>query len=114
MRVDFVFAGIPVVDRDAALAWYERALGRPPDLVPNADEAAWQLTDSAWICLERDPAHAGAVRHTVLVGDLHALVAELEGRGAPPAPIETIPGKALTAVLTDPDGNRIQLGQPLG
>jgi hypothetical protein len=33
MVVTYVFAGIPVANRDAAV-------GRPPDLLPNDDEAA--------------------------------------------------------------------------
>jgi hypothetical protein len=49
MAVTHVFAGIPVADRDAAVGWYERLAARPPDLIPNADEAAWQLNDTGWV-----------------------------------------------------------------
>jgi hypothetical protein len=38
MAVTYVFAGIPVADRDAAVDWYKRLVGRPPDLIPNDDE----------------------------------------------------------------------------
>src|SRR5262245_36173449 len=49
MAVTYVFAGIPVAHRDAAAGWYERLIGRPPDLIPNDDEAAWRLTETGWI-----------------------------------------------------------------
>jgi hypothetical protein len=114
MRAEYLFAGIPVADRDAAVAWYEAALGREPDLIPNDNEAAWQLTDSAWIYLIGDPERAGTALNTILVADLTALVAGFEGVGLTASPIDTsIPGM-LTSVLTDPDGNRIQFAQQAG
>ena len=70
VSAEHLFAGIPVADRDAAMQWYARLLGRPPDLVPNDREAAWRLTDSAWICLYADAEPPGAAPHTVLVSDL--------------------------------------------
>lgn len=54
-----VFASIPVGDRDAAVSWYGRLLGRPPDLIPNKDEAAWRITDSGWIYVIADAVRAG-------------------------------------------------------
>jgi hypothetical protein len=43
MGITDVFAGLPVVDSRAVQPWYERLTGRPPDLVPNDNEVAWQL-----------------------------------------------------------------------
>jgi predicted enzyme related to lactoylglutathione lyase len=113
MRGEAVFAGIPVADRDAAVRWYETAFGREPDLIPNADEAAWRLTDTGWVYVIADPGRAGTALNTVLVADLTALVAELERSGLAPSRVETIPGTVMTSTLTDPDGNRLQFGQPL-
>jgi catechol 2,3-dioxygenase-like lactoylglutathione lyase family enzyme len=114
MKAEYLFAGIPVADRDAAVAWYEGALGREPDLIPNADEACWQLTDSGWIYVIADPDRAGTALNTILVADLTGLVAGFERLGLGPSPIDTsIPGM-LTSVLTDPDGNRIQFAQQVG
>ena len=48
--------GVRVADLEAAIAWYERFAGRPADLVPNDDEAAWRFTESGWIYLVRDAA----------------------------------------------------------
>ena len=44
--VSYAFTGLPVADLDSARAWYERLVGRPPDLIPNENEAAWRLTDT--------------------------------------------------------------------
>jgi hypothetical protein len=113
MTFTYVFAGIPVADIAAGRAWYERLLDRAPDLVPNDREAAWQLTETSWIYLLADPGRAGSSLHTVLVDDLEALFADLRGRGLAPQPIETIPGAVRTSTITDPDGNRIQFGEPI-
>jgi len=38
VRPTHVFAGIPVSDYDAAVAWYEQLLGKPPNMLPSAAE----------------------------------------------------------------------------
>jgi hypothetical protein len=53
--VAHVFTGVPVSDRNAAVGWYERFTGRVPELIPNEREAAWQLTESAWIYVTSRP-----------------------------------------------------------
>jgi catechol 2,3-dioxygenase-like lactoylglutathione lyase family enzyme len=109
---EHLFAGIPVSDRDAAVAWYERLLGRPPDLVPNEEEAAWQLTGAGWICVIADEQHAGSARHTLLVDDLDAFLNALTERGIEAGPIEIVSGSVRTTVVSDPDGNLLKVGQP--
>lgn len=59
MAITEVFAGIATADYRSALAWYERLLGRPPDLLPKEDEAAWQLTEAGWIYVRGDTNRAG-------------------------------------------------------
>jgi predicted enzyme related to lactoylglutathione lyase len=109
--IDHLFANIPVRDREAAGEWYERLFGRPPDLLPNAREAAWQLTDTGWIVIEADPPRAGTALHTLLVADLDALLAEIAQRGVPVGPVETIGPGVRQAIVADPDGNRLKVGQ---
>jgi len=111
---DHLFAGIPVSDRQAAGEWYERLLGRPPDLIPNAREAAWRLTDSGWLVIERDPARAGSALHTLLVADLDGFLAGLAERGVRAGPVELIGDGVRQAIVSDPDGNRLKVGQPPG
>ena len=111
MTVTELFAGMPVTDLPAALAWYERLLGGAPAFYPNDDEAVWRVA-GGWVYVVRDAARAGNALVTLLVDDLDAEVAALAARGIRPGPIETIPGAVRTAKIEDPDGNRIQLGQP--
>ena len=35
----YLFAGVAVADLAAEIDWYTRLFGRPPDILPNADEA---------------------------------------------------------------------------
>jgi catechol 2,3-dioxygenase-like lactoylglutathione lyase family enzyme len=109
-----VFAGLAVADLPAALAWYERLLGRPPDLVPNWNEAAWQLTENGWIYVVGDSTRAGKGLLTLLVDDVDERIAEFAERGLAPVTIETLPNVVRKATIADPEGNQITLGQPLG
>jgi catechol 2,3-dioxygenase-like lactoylglutathione lyase family enzyme len=103
MSINHVFAGIPVTDYAAARPWYERLLGREPDLLPHDTEAAWQLTETAWVYIVEDAERAGRGMVTILVEDVDAWVDNAD---------ESIPG-VRRAEITDPDGNRIQFGQPI-
>src|SRR5438128_2237071 len=58
MEYTHVFAGVAVADFPGAAAWYERLLGRPPDLVPNWNEVAWQITETGWIYIVGDSTRA--------------------------------------------------------
>jgi Glyoxalase/Bleomycin resistance protein/Dioxygenase superfamily len=111
--MNHVFAGIGVSDIRGASAWWERLVGRPPDLVPNNNEVAWQLTDGGWIYLIGDTRRAGRGLVTVLVDDIDAEVARMAERGIEAPPVEELPGLVRTTRITDPDGNEIQFGQPL-
>lgn len=114
MTVAHLFAGIPVTDRDMAVSWYERLTGRPPDLIPNEQEAAWRLTETGWIFILVDPARAGTGLHTLLVENLDTCIAELAGRCIETGPVQILGTAARRAIVTDPDGNQLALGQPLG
>ncbi len=111
MPVSAVFAGIHVADLPAAIAWYERVAGRPPDLIPNDDEAAWQCTESGWIYLVRDAGRAGTAAVTLLVDDLDERLDALAGRGIAAGEIETLANGVRKLVLTDPEGSTIAFGE---
>jgi hypothetical protein len=112
MAVMHVFAGIPVADYSEAVAWYGRLAGRPPDLIPNEDEAAWQMNEVSWICVIADAARAGSARHTLLVDDLDAFLVGLAERGIAVGPVETIGYAVRFTIIADPDGNHLKVGQP--
>ena len=97
MRPTHVFAGIPVTDYGAAIEWYEQLLGRQPDMIPKDGEAVWQLREGASIYVVVDPERAGRALVTIAVDSVGSL------------PSEPGPGGMPTAVVHDPDGNRLQV-----
>jgi catechol 2,3-dioxygenase-like lactoylglutathione lyase family enzyme len=105
------FAGVPVTDLAAALAWYERLFGGAPDFRPDADEAVWRIA-GGWVYVVRDPARAGNALLTLLVDDLEAHVAGIAARGLRAETVDTAPGAVPRARIEDADGNRITFGQP--
>ena len=108
---DILFAGVPVADLEAARAWYERLLGRAPDMVPNETEVVWQLAEAGWIYVVADAERAGRALLTVIVDDLDGLLAGLCERGLAAGPVETLGTGVRRAEIADPEGNRIAFGE---
>jgi hypothetical protein len=111
LTIAYFFAGIAVADYGAALEWYQRFFGRPPDVVVAENEAMWQFVEKSWIYVVGDATRAGKALLTSLVDDLDAQIAELAVRGLTPAAIEVVPGVPRKAVFIDPEGNRLTFGQ---
>ncbi len=109
MTVD-LFAGVPVRDYDAAVAWYERLLGAPPAFRPNDVEAVWEVAEHRYLYIDVRPAHAGHAMHTVFVGDFDDRLARIAERGLEPAEIEDYDNGVRKAIFHDPDGNEIGFG----
>jgi predicted enzyme related to lactoylglutathione lyase len=105
-----LFAGIPVSDYPAALAWYETLFGEPPAFFPNDIEAVWKLAENRWVYIKQLPEHAGHAVHTVFVDDLDGFIAEIAGRGLEPAEQEAYSNGARKAIYRDPEGNEIGFG----
>jgi catechol 2,3-dioxygenase-like lactoylglutathione lyase family enzyme len=106
----YLFAGVAVADLAAEVDWFSRLFGRPPDILPNEDEAMWGATGSASVYLVRRPDRAGGAHLTVAVADLDRWIADLAARGIDAARVETVPaGRKL--VLHDPEGNEIGLAE---
>ena len=109
MQVD-LFAGIPVRDHGEALAWYKRLLGSEPSFAPHATEAVWELAEHRFLFIVEGPEHAGHAMHTIFVGDLDVMVAEIAARGIQPVQRETYSNGVRKATYRDPDGNEVGLG----
>jgi predicted enzyme related to lactoylglutathione lyase len=105
-----LYAGIPVGDYTAALAWYERLLGSPPTFVPDNTEAVWELAEHRSVVIEQRPEHAGHAMHTIFVDDLDALVGQIADRGLEPIKRETYANGVRKATYRDLDGNEIGFG----
>jgi hypothetical protein len=102
-----LFAAISTADYAAGRAWWERFFGREPDLLPNDHEAAWRVTTDGWIYVIGDADRAGKALVTLLVDDLDAWIARL---ALDVSEMETMPGGIRALMVTDPEGNAIQLG----
>ncbi len=113
LTINHVFAGIAVADYDSALAWYKRFFGRSPDVIVTENESMWQVVHTGWIYVVGDANRAGKALLTLLVDDLEDLVAGLGERGLETSAIDTVPGLYRKAVITDPEGNMISLGEDL-
>jgi len=111
LAINVVFAGIPVADLDAAIDWYERLFGAPPDMAPNDTERTWRLTDQSWVYVVADPERAGNGLVTLMVDDLDARLTAIRERGIEVGEVEEINEKTRKAEIVDPDGNRIGFGQ---
>lgn len=111
MAVDVLFAGIPVTELEPAIEWYERFLGSAPDMAPNETERAWRLTDDSWVYVVEDPERAGYGLVTLIVPDLDARIAELNGSGIKTGDVRRLNEKTRTLLVPDPEGNRIQLAE---
>ena len=95
--------------------WYGRLLGSEPDFWPNDDEAVWKVAGNGWLYVIRDEeGRRGGALFTMLIDDLDDTLSELEGRGIEAGEINEVPGEVRSAYVVDPEGNRIQFGQPLG
>jgi hypothetical protein len=105
-----LFAGIPVTDFPAALAWYERFFGGPPAFFPHDTEAVWEVAEHRYLYIVLEPAHAGHARHTLFLEDFDTWLGRLAERGLEPAKLETYENDVRKATFADPDGNEIGLG----
>jgi glyoxylase I family protein len=112
--VDYVFAGLCVSNRDSAAGWYARLFGRPADMLPNDAEATWQLSESSSLYLLADSGRAGKGVFTLMVTDLDSEVALVAARGVDTGPIEDVGSAGRRSLITDPDGNQIQVVQLTG
>lgn len=105
-----LFAGIPVKDYEASLAWYERLFGCQPSFLPNDKEAVWSIAERQWIYIIVDPANAGHSIHTILGNDLEKVITQISERGIS-FEKEEIPAEGVRKVMYyDPDGNEVGFG----
>jgi predicted enzyme related to lactoylglutathione lyase len=111
MATTHFFAGVPVGELGASLDWYERLFARPPDVVPNENEAVWHVVETGSIYVVRDAQRAGNALLTLIVDDLDQQLREFAGRGVATAGIVEVAGAGRTAAITDPEGNTITFAE---
>jgi catechol 2,3-dioxygenase-like lactoylglutathione lyase family enzyme len=105
-----LFAGLPVTDLQAAVAWYERLLGAEPSFFPNDVEAVFDVNEHGYLYVEVLPDKAGRGFVTLFVEDLDGRLSGIAARGLEPTSVETYDNGVRKALFTDPDGNEVGLG----
>ena len=111
MAITVAFMGVAVADFHAGCAWYDRFMGRSPDMIPNDNEAAWQLSEKGWLYLIGDAQRAGKALLTLIVDDLDGHIAELRERGIAIESMEIKPELYRKAIVTDPEGNTLTFAE---
>jgi catechol 2,3-dioxygenase-like lactoylglutathione lyase family enzyme len=109
MKIEVAFTGVPVTDLDRGRDFFERLLGKPPDVLVNENEAMWQVAEAAWLYVVVDPVRAGHALAAVSVPDLDGALEELAAKGIEPSIIEQPGPSARKATVFDPDGNSVAL-----
>ncbi len=114
MAVENAMAGVAVGNLEAARSWYEQIVGRPADLMPTEDHelAEWHFEHGGALQLFVDKGRAGQTSATLVVPTLDS---ELESARAAGIRIgrTTDTPFVRTAILSDPDGNRVVLAESL-
>ncbi len=109
MEIEVAFTGVPVSDLTRGQDFFERILGKPPDVPVNENEVMWQVADAAWLYVVVDPTRAGRALAAVSVPDLDGALEELASRGIEPSMIEQPGPSARKATIFDPDGNSVAI-----
>lgn len=88
--------------------------GKPPDRFPHDREAVWQITGTGLIYVVADSEWAGRALVTLIVDDLEDWRDEVAERGIAPGAVQRLEGDVRRVSLSDPDGNRISVGEVPG
>lgn len=105
-----VVAVLPVTDHAEAVAWYQRWIGRAPDVEPMDGVAEWQLAENAWIQVALDPDAAGGTTVVVGVADVEAQRAACADAGVAVGDVSDY-GFVKIAEAVDPAGNKVTFVQ---
>jgi hypothetical protein len=97
---------LPVTDHAKAVTWYQKWIGRAPDVEPMEGIAEWQLAENAWIQVTVDPGPAG---HTTVVVGVKDIDAQRSACAAAEVAVGDVNdyGVVKTAEAIDPAGNKI-------
>ena len=109
-NLNSVVSILPVADHPAAVAWYQRWIGREPDVVPADGVAEWQLAEAAWIQVSVADDGTGTSSVVVGVDDLDLQLEHCAATGVDVGDVDDL-GFIRLAATTDPDGNTITFVQ---
>ncbi|WP_053206933.1 VOC family protein [Jiangella muralis] len=103
---------LPVTDHPAAVTWYQKWIGRGPDIEPTDGVAEWQLAENAWIQVSVDPAASGRTTVVVGVADLDVQRSACAAAGVAVGEVADY-GFVKSAEAADPAGNTVVFVQDL-
>lgn len=106
MDINTIFITRYVADHAAAIDWYERLVGRPPDAVPVPSCREWQVAPGVLLQVIADDERAGGTTFAFSVDDLPAELARLHAAGLAVGGADQVGGfdGLEYAELTDPEG----------
>jgi catechol 2,3-dioxygenase-like lactoylglutathione lyase family enzyme len=113
MNFKNALAGISVSNIESAILWYEKLIGRPPDLRPLDRVAAWQFPGGGWIEVFRDEKRAGKSTVIFAVADLKLQLEDLAAKGVEVTHYTPSDDIGEVVIVSDPDGNQIVFAGPL-
>lgn len=108
-EVEILFAGVPIANYEAGVAWYARLFGREADVLVTEDEVMWRCSDTAWLYVVVDAGRAGHSIVTMSVADLDGTVENIQRRGLAGGPIESVGDAGRKVTYSDRDGNSVML-----
>ena len=112
MSIRNALASVAVNDLNAAVEWYGRVLGKPPDSRPMPEVAEWKFERGGWLQVYQLPDRAGACSFTLAVSHIDEQVADLARLGIDTSQ-RTSGDKVKTLMITDPDGNHIAFAEAI-
>ena len=97
---------LPVEDHAVAVKWYQKWIGRAPDVAPMEGVAEWQLAPNAWIQVSVDSKAAGRSSVVVGVNDVDAQRSACAAVGVAVGEVKDY-GFVKTAEAIDPAGKKL-------
>ena len=112
MPIMNALASVAVKDLIAAVKWYEKVLGKPPDSRPMPEVAEWKFERGGWLQVYQLPARAGSGSVTPAVTSIDEQVAQLSQLGIDTGQ-RSSGATVKTLMIADPDGNHIAFAQAM-
>jgi hypothetical protein len=110
MPIRNALASVAVKELNAAVDWYGRVLGKPPDSRPMPEVAEWKFERGGWLQVYQLPERAGSGSFTLAVSSIGEQVAELDKLGIDTSQ-RISSDRVKTLMITDPDGNHIAFAE---
>ena len=112
MAIKNALASVAVRDVSAAVEWYEKVLGKPPDSRPMPEVVEWKFEGGGWLQVYELPARAGSGSFTLAVSNIDHHANQLNKLGVDTGQ-RSSSDKVKTLMISDPDGNHIAFAEAL-